>query len=210
MILSEIKKRILSSFILLPISFYIIIEGDILFNIFLISIFILSIYELYRFKINNFFTFLFTIYLTISFYSIFSFRNTNDESALLYFLIVIIICIGTDIGGFLFGKVLKGPKITKISPNKTYTGFIGSYILSILFILIFFIIQNRNDFITLSFLLKLIIISTISQLGDLFISFLKRKAKIKDTGSIIPGHGGVLDRIDGMIFAFPASYLIFY
>ena len=207
---SELKKRILSSVILLPIVFYIIIEGDILFNIFITIVLFLSIYEFYKFKLNIFFNFYGIIYLLISFYTIFSFRNLIDENSLLYFLIVIITCVGSDIGGFIFGKILKGPKLTKISPNKTYSGLIGSYILSCFFILFFFLIQNRYDLITLNFMLIVIIISTVSQLGDLFISFLKRKSKIKDTGSIIPGHGGVLDRIDGMIFAFPISYLIFY
>ena len=210
MMSSELKKRILSSVILLPIVFYIIIEGDILFNIFITIVLFLSIYEFYKFKLNIFFNFYGIIYLLISFYTIFSFRNMIDENSLLYFLIVIIICVGSDIGGFIFGKILKGPKLTKISPNKTYSGLIGSYILSCVFILFFFLIQNRYDLITLNFMLIVIIISTVSQLGDLFISFLKRKSKIKDTGSIIPGHGGVLDRIDGMIFAFPISYLIFY
>lgn len=207
---SELKKRILSSVILLPIVFYIIIEGDILFNIFITIVLFLSIYEFYKFKLNIFFNFYGIIYLLISFYTIFSFRNMIDENSLLYFLIVIITCVGSDIGGFIFGKILKGPKLTKISPNKTYSGLIGAYILSCFFILFFFLIQNRYDLITLNFMLIVIIISTVSQLGDLFISFLKRKSKIKDTGSIIPGHGGVLDRIDGMIFAFPISYLIFY
>ena len=207
---SELKKRILSSVILLPIVFYIIIEGNILFNIFITIVLFLSIYEFYKFKLNIFFNFYGIIYLLISFYTIFSFRNVIDENSLLYFLIVIITCVGSDIGGFIFGKILKGPKLTKISPNKTYSGLIGSYILSCVFILFFFLIQNRYDLITLNSMLIVIIISTVSQLGDLFISFLKRKSKIKDTGSIIPGHGGVLDRIDGMIFAFPISYLIFY
>ena len=210
MMSSELKKRILSSFILLPIVFYIIIEGDILFNIFMTIVLFLSIYEFYKFKLNIFFNFYGIIYLLISFYTIFSFRNVIDENSLLYFLIVIITCVGSDIGGFIFGKILKGPKLTKISPNKTYSGLIGSYILSCVFILFFLLIQNRHDLITQNFMLIVIIISTVSQLGDLFISFLKRKSKIKDTGSIIPGHGGVLDRIDGMIFAFPISYLIFY
>lgn len=207
---SELKKRILSSVILLPIVFYIIIEGDILFNIFITIVLFLSIYEFYKFKLNIFFNFYGIIYLLISFYTIFSFRNVIDENSLLYFLIVIITCVGSDIGGFIFGKILKGPKLTKISPNKTYSGLFGAYILSCFFILFYFLIQNRYDLITLNFMLIVIIISTVSQLGDLFISFLKRKSKIKDTGSIIPGHGGVLDRIDGMIFAFPISYLIFY
>ena len=121
-----------------------------------------------------------------------------------------IICISTDIGGFIFGKTFKGPKITKISPNKTYAGVIGSYLMSYFFVYIFFEIENKNEYLLFNYFFIIFIISTVSQLGDLMISYLKRKANIKDTGDIIPGHGGVLDRIDGMIFAFPVSYFIFF
>ena len=207
--LNETKKRILSSFILLPIVSYIIIEGDILFNLLLIIILFLSIYEFYRFKLNKFLNFSATIYFLLSFYTIFSLRHMNDESALFYFLVVFLTCIGTDIGGFLFGRIIKGPRLTKVSPNKTYAGVIGAYISSYVIILIFLVFQNNLNLITNSFILIILLISTVSQLGDLFVSYLKRKAKIKDTGKIIPGHGGILDRIDGMIFAFPFSYLIF-
>ena len=129
---------------------------------------------------------------------------------LYYFFIVFITCISTDLGGYLFGKIFKGPKITKISPNKTYSGVLGSYVLVIISIYFFLKIQDLTNFLTINFLSIVLIISTISQLGDLLISYFKRKTKIKDSGTIIPGHGGILDRIDGMIFAFPMSYLIFY
>ena len=128
------------------------------------------------------------------------------------------ICIFTDIGGYIFGKLFKGPKLTKLSPKKTYAGVFGGYLFSIIFMTLFF---NYADYISQitnietsakelsknNFILT-IVISTISQLGDIVISYFKRKSKIKDTGKIIPGHGGLLDRIDGMIFAFPAAVLI--
>ena len=118
---------------------------------------------------------------------------------------IINVCIFTDIGGYVFGKILKGKKLTNISPNKTYSGAIGSYLLSIIISLISFeSIYNINEIFILT-----IIISTISQAGDLFISFLKRKAKIKDTGNFLPGHGGMLDRFDGMIFAIPIGFIIY-
>lgn len=121
-------------------------------------------------------------------------------------IFVISICILSDIGGFIFGKFFKGKKLTKISPNKTYSGMIGSFILSIIFCVIYSYTISFVDFKTI-FLLT-ILISFICQIGDLFISFLKRKAKIKDTGDILPGHGGVLDRIDGILFALPSGIIL--
>ncbi|AFS47332.1 cytidylyltransferase family protein [alpha proteobacterium HIMB5] len=121
-------------------------------------------------------------------------------------IFVISICILSDIGGFIFGKFFKGKKLTKISPNKTYSGMIGSFILSIIFCVIYSYTISFVDFKTI-FLLT-ILISFICQIGDLFISFLKRKAKIKDTGDLLPGHGGVLDRIDGILFALPSGIIL--
>ena len=132
---------------------------------------------------------------------------------------IIFICVFTDIGGYIFGNFFKGPKLTKISPKKTYSGVIGGYLFSIIFMALFFSYLDDISEITnikatakelsLNNFILTIFISTVSQLGDIFVSYFKRKSKIKDTGKIIPGHGGLLDRIDGMIFAFPATYLIF-
>ena len=137
----------------------------------------------------------------------------------LYFVIILFICIFTDIGGYIFGKIFKGPKLTKISPKKTYAGVIGGYLFAIIFMTIFFnyfnyIAQLTNIEVSskelgMNNFIFTIFVSTVSQLGDITISYFKRKSKIKDTGKIIPGHGGLLDRIDGMIFAFPSTYLIF-
>tara|TARA_B100000945_G_scaffold93187_1_gene72796 strand:- start:925 stop:1329 length:405 start_codon:yes stop_codon:yes gene_type:complete len=128
--------------------------------------------------------------------------NINENKYL--FLFLIIICISTDVGGYIFGKFFKGKKITKISPNKTYAGMIGSFFLSLLFSGIFFSDLNLK----INIFLFTIIISTISQLGDLFVSLLKRKAKIKDTGNLLPGHGGLLDRIDGILFTIPIGIIL--
>ena len=120
------------------------------------------------------------------------------------FYLIIITCVCTDIGGFVFGKIFKGKKLTRISPNKTYSGMIGSYILSLIIVYIIF-----NKYISLEkVILFAFITSTFSQCGDLLISFLKRKAKIKNTGNIIPGHGGILDRLDGIIFAVPLVIIL--
>ena len=128
----------------------------------------------------------------------------NLKIFLLYSLLVAVM---SDIGGLVFGKIIKGKKLTKISPNKTISGSIGSFIFSILLIPFFY--KNQIDHTLLSLLLITIVISLTSQLGDLFISLLKRKAKVKDTSDLLPGHGGVLDRIDGIIFAIPLGIYLF-
>ena len=117
-------------------------------------------------------------------------------------LYILLICIFSDIGGYIFGKFFKGKKLSKISPNKTYSGTIGSFILPITLIPIFIYLSSETFSIFNLFILA-IIVSLVCQLGDLFISYLKRKAKVKDTGDLLPGHGGILDRIDGIIFALP-------
>ena len=125
----------------------------------------------------------------------------------IYLIYSILIAIMSDIGGLIFGKLFKGKKLTKISPKKTISGSIGSFIFSIILIPFFYKSQIDQNFI--SILLITIIISLTSQLGDLFISLLKRKAKVKDTSNLLPGHGGVLDRIDGIIFAIPLGIYLF-
>ena len=143
----------------------------------------------------------------LSFYSAYIIR-ANDSNSLKFFLYILIVCVSTDIGGYIFGKIFKGPKLIKISPKKTYSGVIGGYLMSIILYYLF-INLNYGDEINSKDFIFILLISTISQLGDITISYFKRLSKIKDTGKILPGHGGLLDRIDGMIFAFPAAYIIF-
>ena len=132
----------------------------------------------------------------------------SDHSNLkIYLLYSILVAVMSDIGGLVIGKIIKGKKLTKISPNKTISGSIGSLIFSTL--LIPFFHANAVDQNLLIMFLITIAISIVSQLGDLFISLLKRKAKVKDTSDILPGHGGILDRIDGMIFAIPLGIYLF-
>ncbi|MAQ28269.1 MAG: phosphatidate cytidylyltransferase [Pelagibacteraceae bacterium] len=209
--INEFQKRVLSSLILIPLCFFFLIKGSFLINFFLIICLLVSFYEWYMMSKKKSYHFFGYLFLTLSFYSAYLTRNI-DEYGLL-FLFVIIICISTDIGGYVFGKTFKGPKLTKISPQKTYSGLLGSYFLSIITISFFlsysslYIVLNTEY--SLKFFIMVILISTISQLGDITISYFKRLSNIKDTGKIIPGHGGLLDRIDGMIFAFPFSYIIF-
>ena len=126
----------------------------------------------------------------------------------LFFLYILSICFFTDIGGYVFGKIIGGRKLSNISPNKTVSGAIGSFMFSIIPLIFFLNFDNLDLKFNINNIVFILLISLISQLGDLFISFLKRKAKIKDTGKILPGHGGVLDRVDGIIFAVPFSYLL--
>jgi phosphatidate cytidylyltransferase len=123
------------------------------------------------------------------------------------FILVILICISTDIGGFVFGKIFKGPKLTKISPNKTYSGMIGSFLLSIISALFYTNYYGLIYWTDNVLLITVILISFVSQIGDLTVSYFKRISKIKNTGKIIPGHGGLLDRIDGMLFAIPFAFI---
>ena len=208
----ELIKRIISTFVLIPLVLYFIIKGSYFFTFFLFLCFLISVYEWKKITKNNNLFITGLIFLSLSFLAANTLRVSRNDDYYTIFLIVIIVCISTDIGGFVFGKFFKGPKLTKISPNKTYAGLIGSYFLSIIS---FYIIFNYNylhniDNLTLKMFMFVILISTISQLGDLIISYFKRKSKLKDSGSIIPGHGGLLDRIDGMIFAFPFAYCVTY
>ncbi len=205
----EFYKRSLSTIVLIPISFFFIIKGSIFFNIFLILLFFATSYEWVKMiKKNNLLKFLGVIYLFCSFYATFKFRENFNYYE---FLLIITICIFTDLGGYVFGKTLKGPKLTKISPKKTYAGVLGSFILSLIAGSVFINFISFDDKIyndDLSIFLLILFFSLISQLGDLIISYFKRKSKVKDTGKILPGHGGLLDRIDGMIFVFPTCYLL--
>ncbi len=125
-----------------------------------------------------------------------------------FFLYILSICICSDIGGYIIGKSIGGKKLTKISPNKTISGSFGSFCFSIIPLLIFYNINSSEYLLSISNFLMCLVTSLVCQLGDLFISYLKRKAKVKDTGSILPGHGGLMDRIDGIIFAIPFAFIL--
>jgi phosphatidate cytidylyltransferase len=220
MIDNELQKRILSSMVLIPISIFFIVQGSVFFIFFLSISFFVTSYEWLKMSKKFSKKIVGIIFLLFSFYLAYLLRT---EQGYKIFILVILISILTDIGGFIFGKVFKGPKLTKISPKKTYSGVIGSFILSIVGSLIFieyfdglktYIYMNHMSFepyginLNLFILFFILISSLISQLGDLMISYFKRIAKIKDTGKILPGHGGLLDRIDGIIFTVPFIYLI--
>ena len=204
---NEFIKRIISSFILIPLIIYVVYVGSYIFNLFLLICFLISLREWFGLTKNKIIFFMGSIFLLISFGSIYGLKHNFGNDT--YLLLVLVICVFTDIGGYTLGKFLKGPKLIRISPNKTYSGVLGSYIFSILSSLLFinsFLVDKNFSFSMVTILFFTLIVSTISQLGDLLISYFKRISNIKDTGNIIPGHGGLLDRIDGMIFAFPFSY----
>ena len=211
--MSNLNKRILTSFPLIIIAIYAIYNIKVL----VVSLFIISsilIYEFanilkYIFKKNkiNLFIFLnlFIFYVCLFSSQIYFFLSSEFEKKQTIFLFILLICIFTDIGGYIFGNIFKGKKLTSISPNKTYAGMIGSFICSLIICILFIIYFNFS----FHFMLFTFLISSVSQLGDLFISYLKRKANIKDTGNFLPGHGGLLDRLDGIIFAIPVGIKIF-
>ena len=215
---SNIKKRILTSILLIALLIGMFFYSYIMI-ISLIIIAIISWIEFYaliskifkkKFLKDKFFRFsykaLSLIYLSGLVYLIFNIESENSNLKI-YLLYSVLVAILSDIGGLVCGKIFKGKKLTKISPNKTISGSIGSFMFSILLIPFFYKVQIDQTLVNL-FLIT-IIISLTSQLGDLFISLLKRKAKVKDTSDLLPGHGGVLDRIDGIIFAIPLGIFLF-
>ena len=209
---SEFIKRILSAFILIPVVFFFIIKGSFFFNFFILICLLVTTFEWYQMCKKKKYFLGGIIFLLFSFFTVYDLRN--DDVNLFLFLLIILTCISTDIGGYVFGKVFKGPKLSKISPNKTYSGMFGGFFLSIISINI--LINNNHQFdevyfveFTVEIFILVLSISLVSQIGDLTVSYFKRLTKIKNTGKIIPGHGGLLDRIDGMIFAFPFAYILF-
>ena len=202
----EFIKRILSSIILLPLTFFVIVEGSFVFIIFISICFLVSIYEWNNMSKEKKYNKIGFILLFFSFLCIYNLRINSDNNYII-FLFIVVICISTDIGGYVFGKLIKGPKLTKYSPNKTIAGVLGGFTFSISSSLIFINIFSEPNY-SEKLIIFTVIISFISQLGDIVFSYFKRRSNLKDTGKIIPGHGGLLDRIDGMIFAFPFSYIL--
>ena len=204
----ELIKRILSSIVLIPVALFFVIKGSFLFIFFISTCFCIILYEWHMMRKKKSYYFLGFLFLIFSFVTIYELRFANYiiGNDYMWILIILIVCVSTDVGGYIFGKIFKGPKLTKLSPNKTYAGMFGGYILSL--ITLFFSFQYFKLELSIEWLFFTLLISSVSQLGDIIISYFKRLSKIKDTGKIIPGHGGLLDRVDGMIFAFPFVYII--
>ena len=204
------KKRFITSISLLLLIF-LFLSSDFVLIYSLIVLGVLSIIEFLNLSKKIFdnrlylllanFSFIFYIFIFCFLFIFFS----NFIQLKILLILLIFICAASDIGGFIFGKIFKGPKLTKISPNKTISGSLGSLFLSILVMFIFGYFLTKN--INFNLILVAVITSVFCQLGDLVFSYLKRKAKIKDTGNFLPGHGGILDRVDGILLGFPIGFI---
>ena len=210
--MNNIKKRIFTSLILLVLLFlimnsqFLLTYTLIVFSVTSIIEFIKIIKKIFKNKISILilnFIFIFYIFIFCSFFFILS-SVAQFKILLLIFLLG---CITSDIGGYVFGKYFNGPKLTKISPNKTFAGAIGSLILASISISLMLFFANIE--ISWKIIIVTLLTSISCQIGDLFFSYLKRKAKLKDTGNLLPGHGGVLDRFDGILLGVPIGFIIF-
>ncbi len=207
---NELQYRILTSFVLLPIVVLMLWFNKFYLVFFVGVVITVAIYEWISInkKKVTFISVLGIFFLLLSFFFSLLLRESNKEVPILLSWILFV-CFFSDIGGFIFGKYFKGKKITKLSPNKTYAGVYGSFIFSLFPVLFlnYLPFLSFNSIINLSFknIILSLFFSFICQIGDIIISYFKRKNKIKDTGDILPGHGGILDRIDGIIFVIVAA-----
>ena len=203
--MSNFKKRFIISLLAFPLIYFLLYQ-KVLFNSFIVTIFLFCLYEWIKiFKKKNIIFFLGLLILFVFLISLIKIYNFEDYN--LNFLWLILIAWLTDIGGYIFGKLFGGPKLIKISPNKTWAGAIGSIILSQLAFLIFFLDVNYKFNITIIF--SQLFLSITGQIGDILMSYIKRKNNIKDTSNFIPGHGGFLDRVDGLIWIIIFANILF-
>ena len=214
--MSKLFNRFITSLILLFLIYLALINSYVLFLLlFFISYFAIIEFNFIFTKIfkNKNLTKFISLFISLGYITSFSLiiliylfpLNYNKNLSIVFLLII---CASTDIGGFVIGKLVGGKKITKISPNKTFSGVIGSFLFSLVFGNLFiYHFSNKLNY-EINIILMILFISLVSQIGDLMISFLKRKAKIKDSGSILPGHGGILDRIDGILLALPIGIIL--
>ena len=218
--MTNLQKRILTSLIILPISIFLIAKGGYFLLLFLFSIFFIANYELFSVFNKKAIILFLDLVLILFLFSLYYLANYNaDTFYLLLWIIILVIC--SDVGGYFFGKIFKWKKLTKISPKKTFSGALGSFVFSLFSIFIANSILSRINeiflqipplsinFLDSKFFFLAIILSLVAQAGDLIISYFKRLEKIKDTGKILPGHGGILDRIDGLMFVVILAFLFY-
>jgi len=212
--MKNLEKRILTALIVFPLSVFFIIMGGNYILFFLCSVLILGNFEVFSIFKRKLSVIFLDLILVLSLLSILYLRNDTTSSFVLL-IWVIIITVSSDIGGYVFGKIFKWKKLTKISPNKTFSGVIGSFIFSLSTVFILgFIIESisglqSNYFLKPRYFILAIVFSIAAQIGDLIISYFKRLEKIKDTGKILPGHGGIFDRVDGLMFAVIFAYILY-
>ena len=219
--IDNLVKRTITSFFLIIILCFCLFYSDNTWKTLVIIFLFLCFFEFYNLinKIykNKFFKsiifFLISLYLYLFYFFLIKLKIEFSEWII---LILLITCIFSDIGGYVVGKLIGGPRLTSISPNKTISGAFGSILFTVIGTSLFIIFLEKivENLISFEFsvfnLAWLIIMSIICQSGDLLVSYLKRKAKVKDTGNILPGHGGILDRVDGILFAIPFGVLIYF
>ena len=210
--MSNLSKRILTSLIIFPLSIFFIFKGGNLLLLFLFVVFVVANYELFLVFNKRITILCLDLVLILFIFSIYYLRESGDVSSKLL-IWVIILCVCSDTGGYVFGRTFKWKKITEISPNKTLSGVLGSFIFSLFSL---FIVENVSftssafiQFLEPKFFFLAIIFSLVAQIGDLTISFFKRLEDVKDMGKILPGHGGIFDRIDGLMFVIIVTF-IFY
>ena len=202
--MTNFQKRFLTALVVLPISLIFVLIGGYVTLLFLLTVFFIANYELFTvFKKKTTVLFL-DLILILSLYSIYLMAERN--SYLLLWVIILVVC--SDVGGYVFGKLFKWKKFTNISPNKTVSGVFGSFIFSLMSPILFYYIMGSDNFLEPKYFFYSIIFSLIAQAGDLTISYFKRLEKIKDTGKILPGHGGIFDRIDGLMFVSIFAYIL--
>ena len=210
--MTNLQKRILTAIVIFPLSIFFIFKGGYILLSFLLAIFFMANYELFSvFKKNSNILFL-DLVLILALFSIYYLAENSFWSLL--WVIILVIC--SDVGGYAFGKIFKWKKLTNISPKKTVSGVLGSFIFSLLSVFIIQLVieilypfQIKYNFLAPEFFFLAIVLSLVSQAGDLTISYFKRLEKIKDTGKILPGHGGIFDRIDGLMFVVIVTF-VFY
>ena len=212
---NELFKRSFTSIILLTVFFFCLFTSQTTWVSLLIFFTVICFYEFYNllrkiFKINLIFILCISLTALYLYYFQLSLTKIRIEYNENIILILLSVCIFSDIGGYIVGKSIGGPKLTTISPNKTISGAIGSILLAIIGTFSVNILLDVLDQRKIITYVWIIAMSIFCQIGDLFISFLKRKAKVKDTGNILPGHGGILDRVDGLIIAVPFGILTFF
>ena len=215
--MTNLQKRIFTSLIVLPLSVFFILKGGYFLLFFLLSIFFATNYELFSVFSKRTTILFLDLILILSLYSIYYLADHEASLYLLLWVIILVIC--SDIGGYVFGKIFKWKKLTRISPKKTLSGVLGSFIFSLFSIFITNAILPKTtaafistapsiNFLEPKFFFLAILLSLVAQTGDLTISYFKRIEKIKDTGKILPGHGGILDRIDGLMFVVIVVFIL--
>ena len=204
--MSNLSLRFITAIILLPPFLFLLYANNISLYFLIFSFFLISIYEInFLLKKNTIYFFILLILIILFLYCLYKLRG-NTDSDFYYLLWVMTVVWLSDIGGFLFGRLIKGPKLSKWSPNKTIAGFFGSIILGqFAFLVLCYLLKNTVIF-NLKFLILQLLMTILSVIGDLFFSFIKRKNDIKDYSNIFPGHGGLLDRADGLIFVIIVAY----